>query len=336
MSENLARCRRCHDVFDPDLGACTRCGTPYQPIAAPPDPAMGTFADRYAGSEFTEPVLSTAEVVPHGNDRTTLALLAAGGVLAVAVIASLALVLAGGGSQATPPTIVSLAPETSAPPSPTAPPQIAMALQAINDPNLNAHVLIQNRIDTDSAVAGKPISHAVSFDCQLSKGEEVMLYTNGPTVEEIRYVDQKFFLRVLPATKWTTPGVMTSWVLIQPLFNLTSEKALQFVGDEERDGVATYHFHATNRWAADVGRMGFTDTKTLPIQPDRISFDLWTDHFGEPIYASFSAMNLANDGRKLVDIETTYTFSNVGMPVDIPNPFATPTPVPSIAPTTAS
>lgn len=337
MSENLARCRRCHDVFDPDLGACPRCGTPYQPIAAPPDPSEGTFADRYAASEFADPRFDAPEVVPHANERSVLAIVAGGGLLlAVALIAVFAVLLGGIGSAATPPTIVSLAPATSPPPSPTTPPQIAMALRAINDPNMNAHIVIQNRVAIDSVLNAKPVSNAMTLDCQVSNGDELIMLTSGATKEEIRYVDQTYFLRVLPSTKWMNKSEMTAWAIVLPLFNLNSDRMLEFVGNEQRDGVATYHFKATNRWGPDVARMALMDPKGLPIQPDRIKFDLWTDSFGKPIYAEFTAQNLANDGRKIVDIQTTYTFTDVGLPVDIPNPLATPTPVPSPSPTPAS
>ena len=334
MSENLARCRRCHDVFDPDAGFCPRCGTPYQPIAAPPTPDLGTYAERYADSTVSDPTLQFTEAVPHGNQRTTMALFAGGAFVVVGLIVALALTLGSLTAQpANPAVIVSIAPPTSAAPSPTTRPEIAMALRALNDPKINAHVLIQNRVDVDSVVAGHPSAHAITLDCQVSNGSELVMVTNGPTVEEIRYVESKFYVRVLPSTKWATSATMTSWALILPLFNVQTDRMIEFVGNEQREGVATYHFRATNRWAADIGRLGFLDAKSLPIQPDRISLDIWTDTYGQPIYATFSGLNLATDGRKLVDIETTYTFTAVGAPVAIPNPMATPTPAPTPTPT---
>ena len=335
MSENLARCRRCHDVFDPDEGRCPRCGTPYQPIASPPPPEDGTYADRYAGSQFAEPVAEIKEVAPHANDRAVLGLMVAGGVL---VVMALLVVAAFGmgfmaGTPTNPPVIVSIAPATSVPPSPTPIPQIAMALRALNDPNLNAHVLIQNRTDQDSVIIGHAVSSAITLDCQLSNGNELVMYTQGSKTEEVRVVDGKYYLRIAPGTKWTQPSAMSAWAIILPLFNIQNAQQIQFVGAEERDGQQTYHFQTTNRWAADIGRMGLLDASVLSIKPDQISLDIWTDSFGNPVYASFSAQNLANDGRKLVDIETTYTFTNVGTPVDIMNPFAPPTPTPAPTPT---
>jgi hypothetical protein len=332
MSENLARCRRCHDVFDPDAGACPRCGTPYQSIAAPLTSDVGTYADRYAATAYSDPSLEVPEVVPHANERTTMALVAGGGMLVVALIVALALTLGAiGGSPTTPPIIVSIAPPTSEPPAPTTPPQIAMAIRALSDTRMNGHIVIQARVDQDSLVTGHPSSSFVTLDCQVSNGTELVLLTSGATSEEIRYVDGKYFVRMLPSGKWTSAGVVSSWIAILPLFNLTSDKMLEFVGNESREGVQTYHLRTTNRWAADIGRMGLLDASTLSIKPDTISLDLWTDTFGKPVYASFSAVNLAKDGRKLVDIETTYTFSDVGTAVPVLNPFATPTPVPPSA-----
>ena len=45
-----------------------------------------------------------------------------------------------------------------------------------------------------------------------------------------------------------------------------------------------------------------------------------------PVSATFSGTNSASDGTKLLDIEVSYTFTDVGVPVDIVSPLPTPSP----------
>jgi hypothetical protein len=332
MSENLARCPRCHDVFDPELGVCPRCGTPYQPIPAPPPPEAGTYADLYAATEFAVPVDAGPAVEPsHGP---SIALLAGGaGLLATAVL--IVVLVASGAFSAPPgqpPIIVSLSPTGTPTLSPTIRPEIAMTLSALNDKSVNTHVVIESRIDEDSTVTGRPFSHVATFDCQLSSGEEQCILTGGGGTEEIRYTDGLYFVRTLPKGKWTTTSTVPAYVVIVPLFEISTPKMLEFVGDEMRDGQQTYHFKTTRMWVPNLNKMAMTDANALGMKPDTVSMDLWTSTFGKPIYASFSGTTLAIDGKRLLDIETTYTFSDFGVPVDVVNPLATPTPKPTPTP----
>jgi hypothetical protein len=229
-----------------------------------------------------------------------------------------------------PTVIVSVPPETAAAPTPTTRPEIAMTLAAINDPLLCAHVVIGSRADVDQSILGRPSAVLVNLDAQISNGKETAIYTAGTLSEELRFVDGKIFVRKIPGTKWTTSAVVSSWAMLLPMFGLTSPKLIDFVGNESRDGEEVYHFRTTKWWAPDLSRMALMDVGSLGIRPDTTGLDIWTDSFGKPVYASFSAVSMANDGRKLLDIETTYTFTDVGAPVDILNPMATP--VPSVSP----
>ncbi len=162
MSENLARCRRCHDVFDPDAGICPRCGTPWEPIAAPPPPEEGTYADRYRGTQFGEPEPQAVVMAPPSNKPL---LLIGAGVAAISLALVGALVISMGVfGESNAPVIVSLVPPTVAPPTPTPRPEMAMALDALNDPKLNAHIVIQNRVDEDSVITGHPYTSATTMD----------------------------------------------------------------------------------------------------------------------------------------------------------------------------
>jgi hypothetical protein len=332
MSENLARCRRCHDVFDPEAGICPRCGTPWQAISAPPPPEEGTYADRYADTEFALAVEDAPPVTPRAGP--SLLLLAGGSaMLLVALIGGL--VFASGAlspAPTMPPIIVSLAPKPSPTPTPSIRPEIVMTLSALNDPSLNAHVVIQSVINQDAVISGHPYSAVVTFDGTVSAGEEDATVTSAGKSQEIRFADGQYYVRSIPGTKWVAASRVASWVRILPLFDITTPKMLEFVDDEMREGQETYHFKATRYWIPNLNRLVLTDVSVLGIKPDTVSLDLWTTTFGKPVYASFSGTTLAYDGRKLLDLETTYTFTDVGVPVDVINPFATPTPTSSPTP----
>lgn len=332
MSENLARCRRCHDVFDPEAGVCPRCGTPWQPIPAPPAPEEGTYADRYAGTEFA--VASETHVV-RPKTSPSMALVAGGAALLVVALAVGTMFAAGvfAGAATPPPIIVSLRPATPPPATPTIRPEIAMTLSTLNDPSLSTHVVIQSRIDQDAVITGHPYSAAASFDCVVSNGEEMGTLTANGRSEEIRFVDGVYYLRQIPGTKWTKSSSISSYVVLLPLFDLTSSKMLDFVADETLNGQQAYHLKTTRYWVPDLNKMAFSDVSTLGTKPDTTSLDLWTNSFGNPVYATFSGTTTASDGHKLLDIETTFTFSDFGTPVDVVNPFATPTPSPPPSPT---
>jgi hypothetical protein len=332
MSENLARCRRCHDVFDPELGICPRCGTPYQPIAAPPPPEAGTYADLYAATEFAEPSEDTGPVVP--RQGPSLALLAGGAGLLGTALLMIVLVAAGAfaAPPTTPPIIVSLSPTGTPTVAPTTRPEIAMTLQAINDPMINAHVVISTRIDEDSSIKGHPYSEVATFDCQVSGGEEQAVLTANGKQSEVRFVDGTYYVRPLPSGKWFTTSHVSSFLVVLPLFDVTSAKMLDYVGDEMRDGQQVYHLRTTRMWVPNLNKLSLTDADALGIKPDTVSLDLWVTSFGKPVYATFSGTTLAYDGKKLLDIETTFTFSQVGTAVDVINPLATPSPRPTATP----
>jgi len=332
MSENLARCRRCHDVFDPEAGFCPRCGTPYQPIAAPPSPDDGTYADRYANTEFTAPV-ATSDVRPRSGPSMGMLLAGAGLLVAALLVVTLAAAGAFSAPAGTPPIIISLAPTGTPTPSPTVRPELVMTLQALNDPAINAHLVISTRIDIDSSIKGHPSSNVATYDLQLSSGETQGIFTAGGQSTEVRFVDGTYYVRTLPKGKWTATSHVSAFFSVLPLFDVKNSNMLAYVGEEEYDGQQTYHLQSTRMWVPDLNKMSMTDANAIGIKPDTVALDLWVSTFGKPVYATFSGTTLAYDGKKLLDIETTFTFSDVGTPVDVINPLATPTPKPTPTPT---
>jgi hypothetical protein len=64
------------------------------------------------------------------------------------------------------------------------------------------------------------------------------------------------------------------------------------------------------------------NTYEFAFKPDVVVLNLWTSQDGSPLKAVFSATNTATNGTKLLDIQTTYTFTNVGGPqkIEVPGP----------------
>ena len=227
MAEKMVRCHRCHEVFDAEAGPCTKCGAPYQPPAAPPEGDGQLYVDRYAGTEFVPPPL----VVPLRPlpRRNSTGLLIGGGVVLIGLAAVVAIIVAVGGlgSAATaPPGYV--VPRTEQPSAtPTLPPSVALTLQQLNDPNLSADVTVQSVADVNDPSLGKHERHSVSFVGQIAGGNEGGIVIEEGITREYRIVDGVVFVRVPPATRWSTAASIAGYLVIDQSFGLTKPQMLR-------------------------------------------------------------------------------------------------------------
>jgi hypothetical protein len=96
------------------------------------------------------------------------------------------------------------------------------------------------------------------------------------------------------------------------------------VGQETQSGQPLNHMQATHWWAPDLSRLTLYDMSFLApgLAPTVTSFDLWAKPDGAPVRATYSAKTMAGQVT-LVDIEVSYTFTNVGQAVAILTPGAT-------------
>ena len=144
----------------------------------------------------------------------------------------------------------------------------------------------------------------------------------------MRLVNGQIYTRILPTGKWSLLAEMPAYLVICPVFGLASTKDLQLVGQEMKNGQVVNHFQSTGWWTPDISRVSMADLSSLPIKPDVSVLDLWATPDGAPVAATFSGTNSATDGTRLLDIEVTYTFSDVGVPqaIDAPGPGWSPSP----------
>ena len=316
MAEKMVRCVRCHEVFDAELGPCTKCGTPYkEPVAAPALPE-GTYSERYAtAAPDPEPVMAP---LPERRNSTYLIW---GGVALIAAALVVALLFelgfGGAGSGPTPRPVVLAAPSAVH----TLPPTISTTLDELNDPNFSAHLSVQGRVQVTATNASKAQIIVVNYDGIVSGGNQWGILKVGSSAQEAMFVNGSVYVRTPPATKWTAASAVSSYKLLCPMFGLKDERALTMVGQEIKGGQLLNHLQATHWWTPDLSRLTLYDMSFLSsgLSPDVTSLDLWTLPDGTPVSATFSAKTLAGQVA-LVDIEVNYTFSNVGQAVDIEVP----------------
>jgi hypothetical protein len=324
MAEKMVRCHRCHEVFDAEAGPCTKCGAPYQPPVAQPEAGGALYVERYAGTEFVPaPVLVPMARLPRRNSPV---LLIAGGaaLIGLAMVVAIIVVAGGLGSSATalPAYVVPRTEQPSAPP--TLPPSIALTLQQLNDRNLSADLVVQSVADVNDPSLGKHDRHTASFTGQIAGGNEAGIVIEAGITREYRIVSGVVFVRVPPATRWSTAASIATYLVIDPSFGLSKPQMLQLVGAETLDGQAVNHFRNTTAWAPDVARISMIDSSEFLFKPEVVVLDLWTSPDGSPLKAVFSATNTSTNGTKLLDIETSYKFMNVGGAQAIENPVASP------------
>lgn len=324
MAENMVRCRRCHEVFDANEGPCPKCGTAYQPPVAQPQVYDGLYSERYAPAESLTSAAPETATAPLRRRNTTGLMIGTGAVLIasallVAILFELGAV--GGPNPTAYPAV--LVGGTAAPtPEPSLPSTIELTLQQLNDPMLSAHITVAG------SIVDKTVSTVVKFDGHVSKGNEWGNIQVAAVKNEIRLVDGTYFIRVVPGGRWSIGVAIPAYWALCPVFGIKTTRELTLVGQEVRNGQPVIHFRSTGWWSPDANRLAMTDVSGLAIKPDVTVLDLWTATDGTPVAAAFSGTNSATDGTKLVDIEMTYTFSDVGVeqPIDAPGPGWSPSP----------
>jgi hypothetical protein len=180
----------------------------------------------------------------------------------------------------------------------------------------------------DSSVLGQSLSVNVTFDGEVSSGNQWGTIETAGISQEMRLVNGEVFSRTLPNGKWSQSAAMPAYLVICPLFGVTN-KDIQLVGQEMKDGQLLNHLQSTGSWNPDISRMALADLSSLNVRPDVKVLDLWAKPDGTPVSATFSGTNTAANGTKLVDIEVTYTFSQVGFPQTIDVPSNSPIPSPT-------
>lgn len=315
MAEKMVRCIRCHEVFDALEGPCTKCGTPYkEPVAAPAIPE-GTFSERY-GTVAPE-LVPQVMVTPGRRDKTTYMIYGGIALIGAVVVAALLVSLGmGGGVGATPrpPGGVLAAPTVRD----TLPPTVDTTLAQLNDPNFSAHVSIQSHIQVTSTAVSKALVAVVKYDGIVSGGNQWGTLKVNASSQEAMVVDGQVNVRTPPAAKWGAAASIATYKILCPMFGLKDANSLTMVGQETKYGQLLNHMQATHWWTPNLNRLTLYDMSFLStgLTPDVTAFDLWAKPDGTPVSATYSAKTMAGQVA-LVDIEVTYTFTNVGQAVAI-------------------
>jgi len=319
----MVRCGRCHEVFDANDGPCTKCGAPYQAPAAAPKVDGGSFADIYAGSGFVASSERTAAPISPRRQNRVLWIWGGAALIVVAVIVAIAFGMGMGGSdnRSNGQLVVAHTPKPT--PTPTLPPAITALMGPLNDRALSAHIVVVSRVQVSSRLIGSGTT-LVSFDGQISGSSEEGTLKQGGVTREIKLVDSIVYTRVVPNGAWQISPSIPSYLIIAPVFGITKPEMIQLIDQETKDGQTLNHLQTTKWWAPDTSRLALADLTSLSLAPDVNVLDLWATADGAPVSATFSGTNSASDGTKLVDIEVSYTFDQVGVPVSIGTPEPSP------------
>jgi hypothetical protein len=273
------------------------------------------------GSEFAPPP-DVPPSIPPANRSGLGFLLAVGVALIVAALAVGGLVAMGAFDTPapTPRQDIVIAKPPTPTPVPTLPPIVTETLQQLADPNLNMHVSIRTMVSVNARVNGRSVSTTVNMEVDCAGGNESGTDTTGGVTYEWRLVDGTYYLRRLPTGTWKAQGGVSPFVVLSPLFSLTQPRMLQYDGPDEVNGVQADKLESTPWWTPDSGKLSGLDVATLDISPQHTQLVLWVAGDGSPVYATFRAWTDASDGTNLLNISTTYTFSDEGAVTPIPSP----------------
>lgn len=230
-----------------------------------------------------------------------------------------ALILGGcGGSPSPSPSVV--ADPTPTPPPPTAEEVIAAFLALTGDPELTMRVVADGKVTVTAGGATEDVK--ISFDMEI-RGEDGIgkaVVDTGPSdvtfrmllVENRAYVDDNGTWSEIPDYKPTTP--------LNPFSRLTGPADLTYRGHDIRDDRRTHHLSVLAWLGGDLSLLeaqGWTELKT-----DYTLTTLTVDDAGAPIEMNFTGGISGRYQGALASaaFEVTYTFSNVGEPVEIPTP----------------
>ncbi len=325
MAENWVRCPRDHEVFDAEEGPCPKCGVPWKPPIQP-KPIEGLYTERYSEPVETPlPEFRRAPKPPRQFKREYL--IGIGGVLIVgALVVGLLTGFGGSGAPAPPRAPGYVEPATTvAPVERTQAPIVGLAYGFVDDRGINAHITVDTTVALNAAVQGKPMTITTHFDGRLSMGNESGIVKTNGVSQEISLVDGNFFSRP-PAGKWAMVAAPPLYLEVSPIFSLAGSGDLTSLGATIFEGKTSNHIQSTALWIPDLSRVAMTDLSVLPIKPNQLLLDLWVTDLGIPISATISATNTDASGTKLLDVEISYTFSDVGTPTTISAPIPLPSP----------
>jgi hypothetical protein len=328
MEERYVRCRRCHGVFESGVANCPRCGAEYVALDSP-IPEEGSFEQKYKNTEFSPQPIEAPAVAPKQQGSKYGLILMAGAALTVAGLVVVMLIMSGvlGSPAATEQPDIVYGPTRKPSPSPTLPPVIYDTLRLISDPQFNGHVSIHTRVSVAAqANNGKAVAHAVTIEADMVDGDTYGTVQIDNSRVEFKLVEGVYYSRALPNGSWAARSSTPAFLVLSPLFKITAMNQIAFGGPTAQHGAAM-EIVSTNWYKPDPLTITGIDMSAYPVKVDQWSLSLLLDNDGNPIYAEFHAWVDAKDGsgNKLIDIATTYDFSNVGqvVPGGTPGPSLT-------------
>ena len=240
------------------------------------------------------------------------------GRVAAAAVMALGMVVAG--CSASPSPSPSLPPPTPTPPPPTADEVIAAFLAVTGDPALTMHVVADGKVTVSAGGTTDNVNIALDMDISGQNGFGKAVVDTGPTdltvdmllLDNRAYIDDNGTWTEVPDYKPTTP--------LNPFTGLGGPADLTYRGAEEGDDGRIHHLSVEVWLGGDL-----TQLEAQGWSGVKVDYELTTvtaDDQGNPIEMVFSGgvSGRFQDVAASAAFDVTYTFTNIGEPVEIPTP----------------
>jgi hypothetical protein len=224
-------------------------------------------------------------------------------------------------------TSSSPSPAASATPEPTPEPTetdtaaiIAAFLEIVGDPNLTMHVVADGTVTVFGGGQQQKLTIEMAMDVSGEDGVGDASLDLGPSnlafdmllVDGRAYIDNNGEWTPLPDYEQSTP--------LNPFVNFSGPDDLEYVGPEQRDGQQVHRLTSDLWVGADVSTLedqGWRNPELLGNETEILVGDS-----GAPVLMAFTgSMSGRFQGTDAsIDYDVSYEFSDVGEPVDIPEP----------------
>jgi hypothetical protein len=158
----------------------------------------------------------------------------------------------------------------------------------------------------------------------MAEGETAGTVRIDNSQAEFRLVDGVYYSRAMPNGTWAARTSIPPFLLLTPLFAITDMKQIAYGGPTAQYNAA-HKIVSTGWYQPDPLKITGINMSTYTVKVDHWQLALYLDNDGNPLYAEFRCWKDASDGTKLIDITTTYEFSNVGQITPGGTPGPTPT-----------
>lgn len=239
------------------------------------------------------------------------------------LVVALAALSAACSSSSPSPASASPEPTTEATPDPTETDSaaiIAAFLDIVDDPDLTMHVVADGSVTVFGGGQEQKLTIEMAMDVSGEDGVGEASLDLGPSnidfemllVDGRAYIDNEGQWTPLPDYEQTTP--------LNPFVNFSGPEDIEYVGTERRDGQQVHRLTSGLWVGADLATLEDQGWRNAELVRNETA--IVVDGSGAPVLMEFTAELTGTFQRTQasMDFDVSYEFSDVGDPVDIPEP----------------